>query len=245
MPRSRNACTRFSVKCRPAVGAATEPSVVREHGLVVGAVALVDRAAAADIGRQRHVAALGQRVVERRAVKRERKGHLAALAFCLDRGVELFEEAHPAFGSEAHHVAGFEPLRRPHQRAPARAVETFGQRRRDGGLAIVGAAAAEPAAVQIRRHDLGVVDDQRIAAAQQRRQIADDAILALDRRARTHHEKPRGVARRRRPQRDAVLRQGKIEFVGAHGSSIWLVKLPAGGCFAYKGISQPFTRQSM
>ena len=83
--------------------------LVREHGLVVGAVALVDRAAAADIGRQRHVAAFGQRVVECRAVKREGKGHLAALdalAFGLDRGVELFEEAHPAFGSEAHHVAG-------------------------------------------------------------------------------------------------------------------------------------------
>ena len=156
-------------------------------------------------------------------MKRERKGHLAApdaLAFFLDRGVELLEEADPAFGAETHHVAGFEPLRRPHQRAPARAVEPLDERRRDGGLAIVGAApdaAAEPAAVQIRRHDLGVVDDQRVAAAQQRRQIADGAIL--DRRARTHDEETRGVARCRRPQRDAVFRERKIEFVGAHGSS--------------------------
>ena len=47
--------------------------VAREHGLVVAAVALVDRAAAGDIGRQRHVAALGQRLVEHRAVERERE----------------------------------------------------------------------------------------------------------------------------------------------------------------------------
>ena len=72
---------------------------MREHGLVVGAVALVDGAAAGDIGRQRHVAALGQRLVEHRAVKREGKRHLAALAsLAFDRGVELVEEADPAFG---------------------------------------------------------------------------------------------------------------------------------------------------
>ncbi len=203
---------------------------MRKNGLVVGAVALVDGTAAADIRRQRHVAALGERVVERGTVKRKRKCHRAALAFVLDRGVELLKEAHPAFGSEAHHVARFEPLCRPHQRAPARAVEPLGERCRDRGLRVIGATAAEPAAVQIRRHDLGVVDDQGIAAAQQRRQIADDAVL--DRRAGTHDQKPRGIARCRRPQRDAVLRQGKIEFVGAHGASTWLVKLPVASAFA-------------
>ncbi len=228
MPRSRNAWTRLSVKCRPAVGAATEPSVAGEHGLVIGAVVLVDGAAAGDIGRQRHVAALVERLVEHRAVKRKGKSHLAPpspLASTVASSCSR-KQTRPS-AAEAHDIAGFQPLRRPHQRAPARAVEPLGQRCRDRRLAIA-AAAAEPAAVQVRRQNLGVVDDQGIAAAQQRRQIADGAVLALDRRARTHDQKPRGIARRRRPQRDAVLRQGKIEQVGAHGRQLGSSCPPAG-----------------
>ena len=80
-------------------------------------------------------------------------------------------------------------------------------------------AAAEPAAVQVGGKDLGVVDDEGVAPAQQRRQIAHDAVLELGRRAGPHHQKPGGIARRRRPQRDAVLRQREIEQVGAHSRS--------------------------
>ena len=96
--RLRARATSSGVKCRPAVGAATAPSSQREHGLVVVAVALVGRAPRRDIGRQRHVAALRERLIEHRAMEREGERHLAALAFFLDRGVELAEEAHLALG---------------------------------------------------------------------------------------------------------------------------------------------------
>ena len=216
-----------------------------EHGLVVGAVALVDGAAAADIGRQRHVAALGQRVVERCAVKRKREGHLAALAFLLDRGVELFEEAHPAFGAEAHHVAGFQPLRRAHQRAPARSVEPPDERRRDGGLAIVFAATAEPAAVQIRRQHFGVVDDQRIAAAQQRRQVAmprSSRSTGAPGRTTRRRAASRGVAGRSAMRSSGRAKSNSsVRMARQYGSS----SCPLAGRSPTRGISQPLTRQSM
>ena len=91
--------------------------LAREHGLIVGEVALVDGAAAGDIGRQRHVAALRQRLVEHGAMKGEGERHLAALALGLDGGVELVEEAHPALAAETHHVADREALARLHQGA--------------------------------------------------------------------------------------------------------------------------------
>ena len=68
-PRAVSRASRLSVKCRPAVGAATEPSGARKHGLVVGAVLLVGRAPGGDIGRQRHLAALGYGLVEHRTME--------------------------------------------------------------------------------------------------------------------------------------------------------------------------------
>ncbi len=51
-------------------------------------------------------------------------------------------------------------------------------------------------------------------------QFAHDAVFELGRGAgngcRPHHQKPGGIARRRRPQRDPVVRQGEIEQVRAH-----------------------------
>ncbi len=76
-----------------------------EHGLIVGEILRVDRAAAGNVGRQRHVAALGQRLVKHRTVECERERDLAALAFGFYRGVELTEEAHPTLVAEPHHVA--------------------------------------------------------------------------------------------------------------------------------------------
>src|SRR5271163_4746942 len=73
------------------------PFLAREYGLVVGAVLRIDATAAGDIGRQRHIAALGERLVERGAGKGEAKHHLAALTFRLDGGVELLEETYAAF----------------------------------------------------------------------------------------------------------------------------------------------------
>ena len=52
-----------------------------EQGLVVGLVLLVGRAARGDIGRQRHVAALGNRLVEHRTMEGKREGYLPSLIF--------------------------------------------------------------------------------------------------------------------------------------------------------------------
>ena len=163
----------------------------REYGLVVDAVLRVGSAAAGDIGRQRHVAALGQRRVERSAVEGEGERHFTALAFGLYRGVKLIEKAHPAFAAEAHDVADRKPLARFHQRVPARAVEALDQRCRDRRLAI---ASADTAAMETSRDHLGVVDDERVAGTQQVRQIAHGPVFER-RRARMHHQQPRGIAR--------------------------------------------------
>ena len=53
--------------------------VGREHGLVVGGVAIVGRALGGDVGRQRRRAEIGDGLVERRPVKRERQRDLALL----------------------------------------------------------------------------------------------------------------------------------------------------------------------
>ena len=172
-PRASSRSSSSSVKCRPAVGAATEPSSLREHGLVVAAVRVVGGAPRGDIGRQRHVAALGDGLIQHRAVEREGERHLAALALFLHRRVELAEEADPALVAEAHDVARREPLCRPHEGAPARAVEPPCSVASIRGCL----AAPEPPAGQPRRDDLGVVDHQRVAGPQQVRQIAHAAVL--------------------------------------------------------------------
>src|SRR6516162_6473183 len=95
----------------------------REHGLVIAAVLLIDRTAASDIGRQRHVAALFERLIENGIGESEGERDLAGLALFFHCGVELFEETHAALGAKAHDVAAREPLCRLRQCAPTRAVE--------------------------------------------------------------------------------------------------------------------------
>jgi hypothetical protein len=195
------------VKCSPAV--------TGEHGLIIGAITAVSGAAAGDIRRQRHVAALRKRLVEDWAVKSKSKRHLAVIAFRLDRGVELFEKTNAAFAAEADEVTRLEALGRAHERTPARIIEPLDQGRIDLGLVL---AAAQPPAMQAGGDDFGVVDDQCITCAQQGRQFADGTILECGRRTGTHDQEPRGVPRRRRPQRDAVFREYKIEQGGVHST---------------------------
>ena len=166
------------------------PLLAREHGLVVGRVALIDGALAGDVGRQRRVAHLGDRLVERGTMKGEGERHLAGLALRFDGGVELSEEAHAPLAAEADDVALAEPLCRLHQRLPARPVDALDQRRLDFRLGV----AAEPAPGQLGRDDLRVVDDELIAGAQELRQIAHAAIF--ERPARPDDEHARGIARR-------------------------------------------------
>ena len=158
--------------------------VAREQGLVVGAVLLVGLAPARDIGRQRHVAALGNGLVQHRPVKGERQRDLAALALGFDRSVELAKEADLALVAEADDVARRELLRRPHEGAPARAVEPLGQGRLDLRLGV----AADAPAGQPRRDHARVVDHKRIAGIEQVRQIAHALVFKLRRATRPHHQ---------------------------------------------------------
>src|SRR5207237_1007029 len=105
--------------------------------------------------------------------------HLAALAFCLDGGIELPEEANLALLAEAHDVADREPLRGLDESQPARAVETAMQGRLHRRLG----PATDATSAKARRDHAGVIDDERVARAQQFGQIAHGAVIELALRA--------------------------------------------------------------
>ena len=184
----------------------------REHGLVVGGVLVVRRALRGDIGRQRRGAEIGDGLVERRSVKRERQRDLALLAFRFDLGVEMAEQADLAFIAEANDVAGRELFGRLDQRLPARAVQPLDQRRLDLRLGL----AADAAAFELGGNHLGVVDDELVAGLQPLRQVADGAVT--QHAIGLHHQHPRGIARARGPQRDARGGKFEVEEIGAHGA---------------------------
>src|SRR6516225_3408432 len=187
---------------------------LREDGLIVGSIALVG--GATDVGRQRHGAALVDRLVEDGPVKGEGERDLAALTLGLDGGIELAEETDFALVPEAYHVARRQPLGGLHESTPARAVEALVQRRLDGRLHC--AAADAPAAQPCCNH-LGVIDHERIAAAQQVGKIAYATVFQFRRHARTHDQEPRRVPRRNRTRRNAIGREVEIEQRGAHAPS--------------------------
>src|SRR5262245_21061241 len=185
-----------------------------EHGLVVGSVALVG--GASNVGRQRHDAALIDRLVEDWPVKGEGERDLAAFGFGLDGGVELAEETDLALVPEAHHVAWRYWLGGRHESTPARAVEALVQRRLDRRLH---GTAADAPTVQPCCNHLGVIDHERIAAAQQVGKIAHAAVFQFRRTIRTHDQQPRRVPRRNRTQRNAIGRELEIEQRGTHAPS--------------------------
>ena len=152
-----------------------------EYRLVVSPIALVGRAP--DVGRQRHGAALIDRLVQNGPMKCKRERDFSVFAFSFDGGIELAEEADLALVPEAHHVAGRQPLGGFYEGAPARAIEALVQRRLDGGLHC---AAADATPAQASRNDLSIVDHKRVTGAQQVGQIAHAAVIELRRRAWTH-----------------------------------------------------------
>src|SRR5579859_1022951 len=105
--------------------------MARKQGLIVGSVALVRRPARCDIGRQRHVAPLLDRLVEHWTMEREGQRDLAPLPFVLDGGIELAEKAHAALVAETDHVARGELLGAARKRPPARPVNALMQRHLD------------------------------------------------------------------------------------------------------------------
>ena len=75
--------------------------------------------------------------------------------------------------AEMDAVAGRHALARPHEGVPAV------RRHRICSVASTCAdgVAAPADAAQLRRNDLGVVEDQQVAGIEQRRQVADDPVL--------------------------------------------------------------------
>jgi hypothetical protein len=191
----------------------------REHGLVVAHVALVGGALRGDIGRQRRTAEIGDRLVERRAMKGERQRHLAFAALVLDFGVEMTEQADPAFIAEPDPVAGRELLRRLDQRLPARTIKTLDQGRLDLRLGL----AADTAPLKLGRDHPRVVDDELVARLQPFGKIRNDRVA--QHAVALHDQHARGIAGACRAQRDAGCGKLEIEEIGAHAFWPQLSKL--------------------
>ena len=186
--------------------------LARKKRLVVRTILLVCRAPRGDVGRQRHLAAFRDGLVEDRAVEGECQRHLATPAFFGDRRVELSEEADFSFLAEPNGVVGHKLPCGLDEGPPVRPVETPVQCRFDPRL---GAGAADATAEQPRGDHSGVVDDQLISRLQQVREVSDCAVI--EGRTRPDHQQPRCISRARRPQRDAVLRKLEIEQIATHG----------------------------
>src|SRR5438552_6405574 len=182
-------------------------------GLVVAAVALVIVALRGDIRRQRNVADGMHCLVEEWAGKVEAEQHLARLALLDQRRVEPAEKAGILVMAEMDAISGRDALTRPHKGLPAVRRHPHMQRGLDLGHRL----AAPADAFQLRRNDLGVVEHQHVAVLKQRRQIAHRSIFqAL---AGPDDQHPGAVARLRRAQRDAPLRQIEVEQIDAHQKS--------------------------
>ena len=72
--------------------------------------------------------------------------------------------------------------------------------------------------VQPRRDDLGVVEDEHVAGAQEVRQVAHGTVFEPRLAVRPHREQTRRIARGCRPKRDPLLGQVEIEQVDAHAA---------------------------
>ena len=114
-----------------------------------------------------------QRLVENGAGKVEGEQHLAALALFDDGRVERAEEAGIAVVAEADAVAAARRLAGRTKASQRSGAIAHMQRRFDLRRGV----AAPAHAAQLRRNDLGVVEDQHVAGIEQRRQVADDAVL--------------------------------------------------------------------
>ncbi len=160
MPAASSAASSSGVKCSAAVGAATAPSLLREHRLVIAPVGVVGRALAGDIGRQRH-RALRARAGLRPARRPRRPG-----SSCHRRGALRRVAVTPAAKAIS---------------SPSRsrlALRTKACQRRDRS-ACAGSRRSSPrprAAFELGRDHAGIVEHQHVARAQQARQVAHGAV---------------------------------------------------------------------
>jgi len=164
----------------------------------------------------------------------ERHLDLTRFAALDQRAVEGARHARFAAMAEVQPVSFLQALRRPRERAPAIRRKALDQHQRHVGRKL----AAQAHAADRRRDHACIVEDERVALPQQRRQITHAPILER-RIGRRNDEQARAVPRGGGMQRDAVLGQGKVEQVGTHRAG--LVAFDRGAeAGAIYGISQAF-----
>ena len=181
--------------CRRRGDRALDPG---EDRLIIAPVARVAAARALDVGRQRHRAMTGERRAERVAVEVEVQGHVALGMLLRDGRGEILGE------SEA--IADMQPASAFGEGAPRPAALISVKGDIDRCRA---APRDEP-----RRDHLGVVANEQVARAQQRREICDPPVcetsLCWD------VQQARGLARLARAIGDQLARQREVEIVETH-----------------------------
>src|SRR4029079_11839347 len=143
--------------------------LTRKHRLVVAPVVSVLRPPTGDVGRQRHVPDRRDAFVEDRTGQVEAQHDFTGLSLFLHGRIEARHQAGIVVDlAEANAVSGLKTLARPRQRLPARGIDATDERRRDLG----DRARPRPLTAELSRDYLGIIDDQRVAWAEQVRQIA-------------------------------------------------------------------------
>ena len=188
------------------------PRLGGEHRLVVRAVAWRQSAPRGDVRGQGRRAQALDRLVQRRACELKAQQNLAGFALVLHFRVERCEKAGHAFArlAETDALADLEPLGGPRERPPAAIVDALDQGRFDRGDRL----ASDPDALEPRRDDPRIVDDQRVAGVRKSGRSRTCASVRVAVGADNQH--PRAVPRIRRSQRDALRRKNEIEGVDAH-----------------------------
>src|SRR5690606_27551913 len=144
-------------------------------------------------------------------VQGERRLDLATLTFSGHGRVKRPKKADAALVTKTDEIADFEPLGRAGESAPATLVNALMQVELDLCFRV----AADACALERRRNDTCVVEDEHIAGPQQLGQLRDVAIGEFGLPVRPHHEQARSIALRQRVKRYPVLGQLEIEEVGS------------------------------
>ena len=174
-----------------------------EHRLVP--FAILGPVITLDVGRQRHVTDRVYRLVE---------GDALVTPQAHDPATEEFPFLHLAFKraagpAESRPRPRLELLARVHERLPAVLVETRDQQALDR------TAARHPVAQQARRKHPRVVDDQQVARAEKRGQVADRRLRGRA-GGSIEGEQARPVPLRRGLLRDRIIGQFEIEVGNVH-----------------------------
>ena len=153
------------------------------------------------------------RLVQRRVSELKAQQNLARFAFVLHFRIErrARRQAMLSLASPKRmRSPTLRPLGGPRERPPTAIIDALDQRRFDRSDRL----ASDPDALEPRRNDSGVVDDQRIAGVRKSGRSRTCASVQIAVWADNQH--PRAVPRIRGSQRDAFEGENKIEGVDAH-----------------------------